>query len=223
MVNLPSDSSLEFAESETIPSMFFGQVARYGDKTALLHKVGPQYESLSWNELGIMVREVACGLIELGVQPDDRVAIMAYNRPEWLVADLAIMATGAITVPIYHTSTRSEADYILNKAGVNIAFVARSEKAEMFTTCDAAIKTIISLDPVGIDSAGSCATDYDTVRQRGREQISAGTSPELTGRISALNPDHCATIKHAHFPDSRPDRRLRIVPNAQSCPDQPGC
>ncbi len=194
MIDPRLESDWVFSGSETIPNMFFGQVARYGDKTALLHKVGSQYEPLSWNELGIMVREVACGLIELGVQPGDRVAIMAYNRPEWLVADLAIMAAGAITVPIYHTSTRSEADYILNKAGVNIAFVARSEKAEMFATCDAAIKTIISLDPVGIDSAGSCATDYDTVRQRGREQISAGTSPELTGRISALKPDHCATI-----------------------------
>ncbi|MEN8133909.1 MAG: long-chain fatty acid--CoA ligase [Thermodesulfobacteriota bacterium] len=194
MVNLPLDSGVDFAEAETIPSMFFGQVARYGSKTALLHKVGPQYISLSWSELGDTVREVACGLIELGVQPGDRVAIMAYNRPEWLIADLAIMASGAITVPIYHTSTPTEADYILKKAGANIAFVARSEKAEMFTTCDAALKTIISLDPVGIDSAGSCAYDYDTVRQRGRDQLSGGTCSELAIRIAALNPEHCATI-----------------------------
>ncbi|MBU0480302.1 MAG: long-chain fatty acid--CoA ligase [Proteobacteria bacterium] len=179
---------------ETIPAMFTEQVARFGDRTAVLYKPADQYRTISWNELARMVREVACGLVGLGVKVGDRVAIMSYNRPEWLVADLAIMSAGGVTVPIYHTSSRKEADYILDKAGVDVAFVARSEKAEMLTTCDAAIKNIISLDPVGIGSAGSCALDYDILRLKGREILENGGSEELAARKAAIGPDQCATI-----------------------------
>ncbi len=178
----------------TIPAMFFSQAERSGNRAALLYKNGEEYAEIGWQELARTVREVAAGLVDIGVRPGDRVAIMAYNRPEWLVSDLAIMAAGAITIPIYHTSTRSQSDYILKKAGVDIAFVARSEKAEMLTTCDASIKTIISLDPIGIGSAGSCSTDYATVRERGRKLLADGTERELTSRTEAINPDDCATI-----------------------------
>ncbi|MEN8143137.1 MAG: long-chain fatty acid--CoA ligase [Thermodesulfobacteriota bacterium] len=182
------------ASHSTIPAMFFSQAEKYGDRPALLYKRGEKYTEIGWFESAETVREVAAGLMDLGVKPGDRVAIMAYNRPEWLIADLAIMTLGAITIPIYHTSTRAQSDYILKKAGVDIAFVARSEKAEILTTCDAAIKTIISLDPIGVDSAGSCATDYDTVRQQGRKLLNNGTGQHLSERLKAIRPDDCATI-----------------------------
>jgi len=179
--------------AKTIPEMFFGQVKKSGSRPAVYYKDG-SYQPISWDELAEMVREVACGLIKLGVNPGDRVAIMAYNRPEWLVADLAIMATGGITIPIYHTSTAAQTDYILKKSGSDIAFVARSEKAEMLTTCDAAVKIIISLDRLGVDSAGGCAYDYATVRDKGRQALAEGCARELQDRLATIKPDDCATI-----------------------------
>ena len=179
---------------DTIPAMFFAQAERFGERAALLHKINGAYREISWREVAETVREVAAGLLDLGVKSGDRVAIMAYNRPEWLVADLAIMSAGAITVPIYHTSTRTQSDYILKKGGVDIAFVARSEKAAMLTTCDAAIKTIISLDPVGVDTAGGCATDFNDLRMRGREVLASGRVKELDNRTKGIKPDDCATI-----------------------------
>ena len=182
------------ANYQSIPAMFFSQAEKSGNRPALLYKKEEKYEGIDWQELAEKVREVAAGLIDLEVKPGDRVAIMSYNRPEWLIADLAIMTIGAITVPIYHTSTRVQSDYILQKAGVDIAFVARSESAEILTTCDAAIKTIISLDPIGVDSAGSCSTDYDTVRLNGRKFLNNGSSQHLAERLAAIRPDDCATI-----------------------------
>jgi long-chain acyl-CoA synthetase len=177
----------------TIPAMFFGQAAKYGERTALLHKVGESYQPISWVQLAEQVRATARGLISLGVKPCERVAIMAYNRPEWLIADLAIMAAGAITVPIYHTSTTAQSNYILAQAGAQVAFVARSEKAEMLATCAAPLRLIISLDPVG-DSPGSCGLDYPALLARGRENTGEATERELTVRLAALTPEACATI-----------------------------
>ncbi len=173
--------------------MFFKQVGKYGKRTALLRKIDDQYQPLNWREVEELVLATARGLIDLGVKSGDRVAIMAYNRPEWLVADLAIMAAGAITVPIYHTSTTRQTDYILKHAGAEVAFVARSEKAEMLATCSAAVRQIISLDPIGPDSPGSCGLDYPTLLEQGRRAgpVIAG---ELRGRLEKLQPDDCATI-----------------------------
>lgn len=177
----------------TIPAMFFGQAVKYGDRAALLHKVGETYQPMSWNQLAEQVRAAAQGLLGLGLIPGDRVAIMAYNRPEWLIADLAIMTAGGITVPIYHTSTTAQSNYILEQAGVDIAFVARSEKAEMLATCAAPVRRIISLDPSGGDSPGGCGLDYPALLALGREG-GAEREQALAARLAALQPGDCATI-----------------------------
>lgn len=181
-------------EHNTIPQMFFSQVTKYGDRDALLHKVGDEYTPISWNEFGKMVREVAAGLLSLGVKEGDRVGLMAYNRPEWVIADLAIMSAGAISVPIYHTSTTARTNFILDKTKANVAFVARSEKAEMLATCEAPVQRIISLDPKGADSPGSCGYDYPQLRELGAKELTKELGEELDKRIKASRTDDCATI-----------------------------
>ncbi len=68
-------------------------------------KHGGKYAPLSWAETVQTVSRLARGLIALGVEPGDRVALVSENRPEWAIADLAIMSAGAITVPAYVTNT----------------------------------------------------------------------------------------------------------------------
>lgn len=181
-------------EYNTIPQMFFSQVAKYGERDALLHKVDEEYTPISWNEFGEMVREVAAGLISLGVKVGDRVGLMSYNRPEWVVADFAIMSIGAITVPIYHTSTTARTNFILDKTKADVAFVARSEKAEMLATCEAPVQRIISLDPKGADSPGSCGYDYPQLRELGAIGLKADLGKELEKRLNKIKTNDCATI-----------------------------
>jgi long-chain acyl-CoA synthetase len=178
----------------TIVEMFFSQVERYGDRAALLHRRGDHYHPVSWRQFGKSVREIACGLIALGLKPGDRVAIMSYNRTEWAIADLAIMAAGGVTVPIYHTSTRVRSHFILDKTEVKYAFVARSDKAEMLATCEAPVDRIVSLDPLGIDSPGVCALDYRRLQELGVKGLQNSGGRELARRIEALGPEDCATI-----------------------------
>src|SRR5690348_4312610 len=73
----------------------------------------PGAPDISYPELATAVREIAAGLSRLGIEPGDRVAILAGTRPEWTLADLGTLWTGATVVPIYHTNSPAECGYIL--------------------------------------------------------------------------------------------------------------
>ena len=79
----------------------------------LWKKIDGKYISLSWKQVREQVDAIAKGLVNLGILKGDRVVILSENRPEWQIADLAIMAIGAITVPAYITNTTADHEYIL--------------------------------------------------------------------------------------------------------------
>ena len=89
----------------TLHRMFFARAEDFGDAPMVMEGKSGEFKSVSWTSMAEEAREIASGLLSHGISKGDRVAIMAYNRPQWLVADMAIMAVGAITIPIYHTSS----------------------------------------------------------------------------------------------------------------------
>jgi long-chain acyl-CoA synthetase len=178
----------------TLPRMYFSQAVRYGDSASVMEGKSGHYRPISWREIATQIREVAAGLVAIGVSRGDRVAIMAYNRPEWLITDLAIMAAGAITIPVYHTIPLVQADRILEKSGARIAFVARSDQAEMLMSCSPLVDTIISLDPIGVDDAGACSMDFGLLKQKGAQQLAGDDGRALDERIESSGPEDVATI-----------------------------
>ena len=178
----------------TLHRMFFVRAEDFGDAPMVMEGKSGEYRPISWREMAEEAREIASGLLSLGVAVGDRVAIMAYNRPEWLVADMAVMSVGAVTIPIYHTSSEATAERILEKSGVRAAFVARSDKAEMLVSCSSLLDTIISLDPMGVDDAGACSMDFGTLKVRGKEYLEKNGPGELDERFDATGPDDVATI-----------------------------
>ena len=178
----------------TLHRMFFSRAEDFGDAPMVMEGKSGEYKSVSWTSMAEEAREIASGLLSLGVSKGDRVAIMAYNRPQWLVADMAIMAVGAITIPIYHTSSETTAARILEKSGTRVAFVARSDKAAMLVSCSALLETIISLDPIGVDEAGACSMDYNTLKLHGIEHLKNNGRNDLEERMGSTGPGDVATI-----------------------------
>ncbi len=107
-----------------LAAMFFDQVDRFGDRPFLWAKRHGAYKALSWGDTAARVTPLARGLMALGVEPGDRVVLVSENRPAWLVADVAIMATGAITVPAYITNTEDDHLHILRDSGAKVAIVS---------------------------------------------------------------------------------------------------
>ena len=114
------------------PTLFFEQAERLKDRVALRHKDFGIWRRISWREYAAGVREVAAGMISLGVGHGDRVSILGENRPEWLICDLAVMTIGGVTCGIYTTSAPEEVAYI----------VGHSESKVIFIENEAAIQTL---------------------------------------------------------------------------------
>lgn len=116
----------------SLTTMILERVDRYGAKRALTHKRGKQWEDLSWRTLGERIVCAAKGLSALGFRAGDRLAILAENRPEWPIIDLACLYLGGVDVPLYLTSTPKEITYILRDAGVSfIAVSGRDQLAKV--------------------------------------------------------------------------------------------
>jgi len=111
-------------------AMFLARVEERGDKPFLWAKREGEWRSISWNEAARQVAALAASLKRIGLQPGDRVALVSENRPEWLIADLAIMAAGCITVPTYTTNTTRDHSHILGNSGARAVVVSNQKLAK---------------------------------------------------------------------------------------------
>ncbi len=102
--------------------MVFRQAARYGAKTALRTKSGSRWLDISYGRLGELVRDAAKALLDLGVREGEMVGIYSDNRPEWTIADFAILSVRGVSVPVYATSTAGQAGYIVRDASIRVLF-----------------------------------------------------------------------------------------------------
>ncbi len=100
-----------------LAAMFYDQVDAYGDRPFLWAKREGTYKPLSWGDVAARVTPLARGLLQTGIKPGDRVVLVSENRPAWLIADIAIMAIGAITVPAYTTNTVADHLHVLKDSG----------------------------------------------------------------------------------------------------------
>ena len=116
----------------SLPGMFLDQAGRRGQQAFLWRRQDGAWRATSWAEAAATVRRLAAGLVALGVKPGERVVLVAENRPEWPLADLAIMAAGAITVPTFTTNTTADHRHILSHSQAKAAILSGPAVARNF-------------------------------------------------------------------------------------------
>ncbi len=121
--------AIDIAAVTSLPGMLFDQAKRLGERPFLWAKVDTIYRPHSWNEVAERVTAAAHGLKAAGVRAGDRVMLVSENRPEWLIADLAIMSLGAIAVPAYTTNTAINHLHIINDSGAQVIIVSTPQLA----------------------------------------------------------------------------------------------
>ncbi len=152
---------------------------------ALRFHDGDAWVSLSWRELAARVREVAAGLIALGVEPGEPVAIMSPTRPEWTIADLAILAAAGVTVPLYETDSPERCAWVLGNTRPRTVLTGSRELA---ARVDSVRDEVEGLDRILVFDDG----DLDEVAA-GADDASRA---ELDERLAALRGDAIASIVH---------------------------
>jgi long-chain acyl-CoA synthetase len=136
---------------ENLVAMFFSRAKEKGDAPFLWAKQQGQWQSMSWRESAEKVAALAAALKGFGLERGDRVMLVGENRPEWLISDLAIMASGCVTVPTYTTNTERDHQHILDDSGARAVIVATQKLAK--TLLPAAIRSnsceaVIGMEPL---------------------------------------------------------------------------
>ena len=116
---------------DNVTDDLFRNEEKWPDEVGLKRKANGTWTPVTWREFAGQVRGIAAGFIAAGIEPGDRVALMSQTRFEWTLVDYAILTAGAITVPVYPTSSLEQVQWILSDSGAVAAVVETDEHAEM--------------------------------------------------------------------------------------------
>ena len=181
-----------FTSSDLIPVVARGRAASNPRKLPFEYYGDGQWHSVSNAELVERVNRIAAGLVASGVEPGDRVALMAGTRLEWVLVDMAIWTAGAITVPIYPSSSAGQLEWILDDSAAKV-LVAESE-AHVVVVGDADIPDTCTRILYIDDGA------LETLETDG-EAVEAET---LDAALATLEPDTPASIIYTSGTTGRP-------------------
>ena len=176
----------------TINQMVQNTIGQHGSKTALSHKVDKVYQDISYATLAERIKHFCLGLTELGMQKGDRVALLSENRPEWAIIDLATLAGGGVTVPMFSTLTSAQVEYIVRDSGAKILCVSSERQLQKIKDWDANVPTslqhIVIFDELQDDSVRT----FDQVCELG-QQVENGDQAYQQAS-DAVEPDDLASI-----------------------------
>ncbi|HZI66213.1 MAG TPA: long-chain fatty acid--CoA ligase [Thermoanaerobaculia bacterium] len=180
-------------EVRTLCDVFLSAAAS-GKPDLLISKVGGAWTPISARDFGFTVRSVSLGLNGLGVQPGDRVAILSENRPEWAMADYAILCAGAWSVPIYPTLPAHQIAPLVNDCGAKAIFVSTLEQLGKVLQIKAQCPTLDHV--IAIDASPPAEPGYlsfNALADKGRPTLEM--SPAVfEQRAARVKPEDVATI-----------------------------
>ena len=183
---------------DNLATMFFTQARRFGERPRYRHKRGGRWQEVSWTTCAERVQAMARGLARLGLQPGERVALLAATRAEWMEFDLAVLAAGGVTVPIYPSNLADECGYIIWNSGATFVCVENARQLSKLREAQqngfeldgrahhVTVSQVISLEETGDASVVTLAQ----LMERG---CSVPVS-DLEQRMGRIGREHLATL-----------------------------
>ncbi len=176
--------------SKTIADLIGRAAAQYADRVAVRHKLDGAWHDVTFAQVGAVVSELGRGLIDLGLEPGERVCILSDTRPEWTYSDFAISGAGGVVVPIYPTNSPEECEWVAgNSESVGVICEDAEQVAKIAGVRGRlpALRFVVAIDPSG-DVAD--AISFADLRERGRGREPA----ELEARATAVMPEDAFTF-----------------------------
>jgi long-chain acyl-CoA synthetase len=163
------------------------------ERAVLAYRDGSRFVDVTWKGAHDRVWHMARGLIASGVEPGDRVALMAHTRFEWPLVDYAILAVGGVTVPIYETSSADQIQWVIGNSGARLAILETPEMRRLYDDVAGAVPSC--REALVIDEGG-----LEELARRG-DSVDAAAVDE---RVAALTVDQVATIIYTSGTTGRP-------------------
>jgi long-chain acyl-CoA synthetase len=173
----------QFEHFPNLVTMFFIRAREEGGKPFLWRKSEGRWQSISWTEAAARVASLAAALKGLGLKAGDRVMLVSENRPEWCIADLAVMAAGCVTVPTYTTNTERDHAHILENSGARAVIVSTAKLARTLLPAvmrSSQARIVIGIEDIRIGQSGDVAY-HDWTR------LIAAQAPDVAAAEAAAN------------------------------------
>ncbi|MCI0451937.1 MAG: long-chain fatty acid--CoA ligase [Candidatus Latescibacteria bacterium] len=170
---------------DTIPRQFLASVESFHRPDAFRHKVNGSYRDISHGEVYARVSALACALQSMGVGKRDRVAILSENRIEWVIADLAILSCGGVSVPLYATLPANQVEYMLRDSGARIVFVSSSAQLAKIDSIRGRLPELEHVVVFDADTTEGGARSLESVIADGRALAAETDFRALVGDVGA--------------------------------------
>jgi long-chain acyl-CoA synthetase len=143
---------MDTIQARSLPDLFFQQVARRGEHLAIRFKEYGVWHRVTWRQYGDEVATVAAALLDFGLRPQENVAVLGDNRPEWLYCHLGIQTAGGATCGIYPTSAPEQIRYLLDHSEARLLFVENEEQLDKVLTVlgDTRVERVVVWDAKGL-------------------------------------------------------------------------
>ncbi|MFE0641318.1 AMP-dependent synthetase/ligase [Streptomyces sp. NPDC058877] len=197
----------------SVATLFLERVERTPDAEAYRHPVpaasgtGPDdWKSLSWGQAAERVYAIAAGLIDLGVQPEERVALASSTRVEWILADLGVMCAGAATTTVYPQTNAEESAFILSDSESKVLIAEDAAQVAKAVECRADLPDlhhVVVIDPAGVDTGDEWVVTLADLEARGRAYLEEHPDA-IKERVAAITPTQLATLIYTSGTTGRP-------------------
>jgi long-chain acyl-CoA synthetase len=190
----------------SIPDMFLKRVAATPDRDAFAHPApddsGPVW--LTWRQVGQRAKAIAAGLRGLGVGREDRVAILANTRMDWVIADLAIMCAGGATTTVYPTTEPDDATYIIADSGSRVLIAENAAQASKISGAQLpALTHVVLID--GPTDPGAALPQLTVAELEEQGARALASEPDMIDKVvENIAPDHIATLIYTSGTTGRP-------------------
>jgi long-chain acyl-CoA synthetase len=204
-----TESALLASRHPSVAAMLVDQVRTRGTQEAFRYRDGERWVSLTWQQTQDQVFELAAGLLALGVGPEDRVAIDANTRLEWILADCAVMCAGGATTTVYPNTQHEDVSYILGDSESKVLFAEdESQVAKVLDHLDElpGLVTIVQIDGT---PSHERVISWAELATRGREHL-AQNPRAVDEAIAPIGPEHLATLIYTSGTTGRP-KGVRLV------------
>jgi long-chain acyl-CoA synthetase len=181
----------------TVPAVFEATAARYGDRVAIRQKALGLWHAISWRQYHQRVVQAAAALVDLGLQPGQRAAIIGDNAPEWVIADLGIQCAAGAAVGIYATSAWPQVHYVVDHSQARFLFVENEEQLDKwlrFRERTTTLERVIVWDTKGLRHfSDPQVMTFEALLEHGRAVL--GRDPRAAARrMAALTPQDTALL-----------------------------
>lgn len=187
----------------SLARMFFNRVAATPDAEAFRFPTGTEWTSVSWAQTAETVKALAAGLLALGIQPEQPVAIASSTRIEWLYADLAIVCAGGATTAVYPTTNEEDVAFILSDSGSRIVFAEDDAQVVKLRNQREQLPAVIQVITFEGQGDGEWVLSLADLKALGTKYL-ADHPTSVDEAANAVRPEHLATLIYTSGTTGRP-------------------